>query len=620
MEDKQPLHYDLTLYAGVLAKYDDPIQQYAKAVLSGEILAGRLIKLAALRQLNDLRRIAEDDTFRYDYNTDKATGMVNFGEFIPDVSTGEQITLAGFQKFILGMIEGWTDPKTSGARFRDALVSMARTNGKTQLASILALRDLLFGSPRVSRQIVVSSNNMTQVRQLYDYIRLALHALETTPLLSGKKDAIVDNTQEIRIPAINTKLLQMSADSLGADSVHPTMAIFDEYHLQKDRTFLDTLTSGNVQNPDSRLIEISTAGTNPSVPMYEDYKRLTRMLEDDAAGKRNPIFDSQLFLCWEQDDDEEAFQPETWIKSNPLMELEQMRVNLTNGVQKEINTQQATNTLSKALVKNLNRWQNAKQDAFLPLDLLESAIRPGFDIDGRDVYVGFDFSMTNDNTAIAFVYPYFDADGSQKWHIAQHSFVPTKKAGSIEAKETRDGVNYRGLEKLGYCTITRDRFGLINQDQVFEWLVTFIRDHKLNVKAVAYDAWGTGAFIRHLDEFKNEWLLIPVRQGTHSLSEPTKFLLDRFTDGSITRPDDDIQAVAFNNAVIVSDNNGIKVDKQINSAKIDVVDATVDAMFEAAFYFTDFTNVDAPKEEKHNPFKGWSNDKINDYFKSNIGF
>lgn len=619
MADKQELKFDLTTYAGVIAKYNDPVQQYCADVLSSKILAGRLVKLAALRQLNDLRRITEDKTFRYDYDTAKATGMVNFGEFIPDVSTGEQITLAGFQKFILGMIEGWVDPKTSGARFHDVLISMARTNGKTQLASILALRDLLFGSPRVSRQIVVSSNNMSQVRQLYDYIRLALHALETTPLLSGKKDSIIDNTQEIKIPKINTKLLQMSADSLGADSVHPTLAIFDEYHLQKTRAFLDTLTSGNVQNPDSRLIEISTAGTNPAVPMFDDYKRLTRMLEDDHAGKRNPVHDSQLFLCWEQDDDEEAYQPETWIKSNPLMELEQMRINLTNGVQKEINTQQATNTLSKALVKNLNRWQNAKQDAYLPLDLLESAVIPEFDIQGREVYVGFDYSMTNDNTALAFVFPYFDKDGVQKWHITQHSFIPTKKAGSIEAKEIRDGVNYRGLEEKGFCTITRDRFGLINQDEVFEWLVDYINKNSLTVRAVAYDAWGTGSFIRHLDEFKNEWLLIPVRQGVHSLSEPTKFLLDRFTDGSITRLDDDIQSVAFNNAVIISDNNGIKVDKNLNSAKIDVVDATVDAMFEAAFYFTDFTNV-AIKEDKKNPFAGWSNDKINDYFKSDIGF
>lgn len=611
---------DLTLYAGVLAKYDDSVQRYCADVLTGRILAGRLIKLAALRQLNDLRRIEEDASFRYDYDSEKAEGMIRFGEFIPDVSTGEGIKLAGFQKFILGMLDGWKDPKTSGARFHDALISMARTNGKTQVASILALRDLLFGFPRVSRQIVIASNNMSQVRQLFDYIKLSLHALEQTPLLEDRANSIIDNTQEIRIEAINTKLLPMSADSLGADSVHPTLAIYDEFHLQKNRNFLDTLTSGNVQNPDSRLIVISTAGTNPNVPMYDDYKRLTRALEDDALGKRNPINDSQLFLCWEQDDDEEAFKPETWIKSNPLMELEQMKINLTNGVQKEIDTQQANNTLAKALVKNLNRWQNAKQDAFLPLDLLEKAVTPEFSIDGRDVYVGFDYSMVNDNTAIAFVFPYYDSDGSQKWHIIQHSFIPTKVAGSIEAKETRDGVNYRGLQDLGYCTITRDRFGMINQDEVFQYMLDYIEDHKLNVMAICHDAWGTGSFIRHLDELREEWLIIPVRQGAHSLSEPTKFLLDRFTDGSITRPDDDIQTVAFNNAVIVADNNGIKVDKNTNSAKIDVVDATVDAFFEAAFYFNDFTNVEAPKVDKHNPFKGWSNDKINEHFKGNFGF
>jgi len=297
-----------------------------------------------------------------------------------------------------------------------------------------------------------------------------------------------------------------------------------------------------------------------------------------------------------------------------------MKINLTNGVQKEVDTQQANNTLAKALVKNLNRWQNAKADSYLPLDLLNKAIKPGFDISGRDVYIGFDASMVSDNTALSFVFPYYDDEGNRRWHLKQHSFIPTKEAGSIEAKETRDGINYRAMEELGYCTITRDRFGMINQEQVFKYMLDYVEANNLHVKAVCYDAWGTGTFIRSLDELAAEWLIIPVRQGTHSLSEPTKFVLDRFTDGSITRDDDEILATAFNNAVLIADNNGIKVDKDTNSAKIDVVDAVIDAFYEAGFYFTEFTNADAPKTDKNNPFKGWSNDKINDYFKSEIGF
>ena len=45
-------------------------------------------------------------------------------------------------------------------------------------------------------------------------------------------------------------------------------------------------------------------------------------------------------------------------------------------------------------------------------------------------------------------------NGVKKWYLAQHSFIPWYKAGSIEAKEKQDGINYRDLEKQGYCTIT----------------------------------------------------------------------------------------------------------------------------------------------------------------------
>ncbi|MGC4389121.1 terminase TerL endonuclease subunit, partial [Streptococcus suis] len=68
---------------------------------------------------------------------------------------------------------------------------------------------------------------------------------------------------------------------------------------------------------------------------------------------------------------------------------------------------------------------------------------PKFDIRNRQVYVGVDYSLFSDNTAIAFVYPYADDNNTPKWHIEQHSFIPWQQAGSLEAKEKKDGMNYR---------------------------------------------------------------------------------------------------------------------------------------------------------------------------------
>ncbi|MGC4440887.1 terminase large subunit, partial [Streptococcus suis] len=89
--------------------------------------------------------------------------------------------------------------------------------------------------------------------------------------------------------------------------------------------------------------------------------------------------------------------------------------------------------------------------------------------------------LFSDNTAIAFVYPYADDNNTPKWHIEQHSFIPWQQAGSLEAKEKKDGMNYRELAEQGYCTITSHPQGLINDDQVYQWLVNYIEDNQLDV-------------------------------------------------------------------------------------------------------------------------------------------
>lgn len=606
--------FKLSNYQTIINQYSDEAMKYCLDVLSGKLIAGNLIKMACQRHIRDLSHIGEEK-FPYSYSVEKARGMINFAELIPDVSTGEEIQLAQFQKFILSELDGWTSNITGGARFKKALISMARTNSKTQIASIIALRDFLMGTPATSRQVVVASNNNSQITQLYGYIRLAWHALGGTKWFKKIGQGVTDNSQEMRIDKQNTRLIKISAESIGADSVHPTMAIFDEYHLQKTTDFLDSLSSGNVQNPDSRIVIISTAGTDPKVPMRDDYSRYSEQLEKQEYGD----FDSVLFLCWEQDSDDEAFKPETWIKSNPLMELPVMKVNLTEGNLQERSNQMSSGNLPKFLVKNMNRWQNAKKNAYIPLDLIDKATieESSFNMDHKEVYIGYDASLANDDTGLVFVFPYIEK-GQQKFHIYEHSWIPWKDAGGIEAKIKLDGINYRSAQDEGFATITSNRFGTVNQDEVYHWFLDFIEEHDLTVKAIGYDAWGTGAFIRSINELKDEWLLFGIRQGARSLSEPTKFLQNSFNDGSISIYDDRVLKASLSNAVLTSKDNQILIDKNTNSAKIDVVDAIIDAFYQGQLHFTNWSN--ESEEKSKSPFSGMDNNEINSYFNNEFSF
>ena len=79
-----------------------------------------------------------------------------------------------------------------------------------------------------------------------------------------------------------------------------------------------------------------------------------------------------------------------------------------------------TDSVDKFQNKSLNIWLEQSRDSFLKLDDVESAILEDFTIDNREVFIGFDYSMFSDNTAISFAFPY----GDGKFHFMQHSFIP----------------------------------------------------------------------------------------------------------------------------------------------------------------------------------------------------
>lgn len=609
-------------YIDVIRKYNDDSMQYCLDVLENKIIAGELIQLACLRHLNDLKKIGNED-FPYTYSVGKAEGIVNFAELIPDVndSAGSTFKLARYERFILQQLDAWRDIRTGGARFKTIYLSMARSNGKTQLASIIALRDFLLGQPDNSRQIVVASNNHDQVTQLYRYIRKAWHALAETKWFKPIADEVDDNSLEFRIDSQNTRLMQLSAEGKGADSVHATTAIFDEYHLQQSTDFIDSITSGSISNPSSRLIYISTAGEHANYPMGQDYKSYSDLL------RRGKLTDSILIICYEQDNDEEAFPEklpegkEIWQKSNPLMEVKSRHDSLIIGNTTERDKQVAAGHLPKFLVKNMNRWQNAQANAYVDLEDINKAIidKDDFDLHDREVYLGYDASLSSDDTSLVALIPYLDEDNKQRFHIWQHTFVPTRVAGGIEAKEKQDGINYRRAEEQGYATITTDRFGGINQGQVYQYMLETVEKYNWHVLGFGYDSWGTGLFIKTLQELKDDWLLFPIRQGAKSLSEPTKFIMDGFATRAFTMFNDPVMQAGLSNAVLTDKNNQLLIDKNKGSQKIDMVDALIDAAYQGMLHFTNFTNEEA-KQDKHNPFAGWTNDDIRKHFGKKFTF
>ncbi|WP_270765982.1 terminase large subunit [Weissella confusa] len=602
----QQLHSD---YAFIRTKYKDAGTKYAFSVLDGDVLAGYMIKLAAFRHIQDLVRSETDDSFKYHYSVKHANKILNFARVFPDVDTGEPMPLMPWEKFALTQLVGWRD-ENGNKRYTTAILSVARGQGKTYLMAILMAYDFMIESIGLSNQdYLVASINWKQTGKLFGYIGTALNkmtAVEPWKSLAAESGLKVQNDQ-IVMKNFNNIMRAISHESGQYDSFHFKTAVFDEIGEVKSREKIAKITSGQVKVPNKQFIQISTSYPDPTVPFHDDQKAGQQIMEQDW----NRANDDNLVLVWAQDSLNETFKPETWVKSNPLLDLKGQHDVLLKGLTTERDTKMLQGDLPAFQTKNMNMWLAQSTDSFLNLADVESAVVPDFDIRGRQVYIGFDYSMMSDNTALAFVYPYVDPEGNGRWHIEQHSFIPWHKSGSIEAKEKQDGINYREAERLGYATITSHEQGMINDDEVYAWLLDYVEENDLDVLFFGYDAMGATNMVKMLEN-NSVFPLQPIRQRTGELKDATKFLQRIFVENSVDRLDDITMEKALLNAVLREDSVGIQVDKTKATLKIDVVDAIIDAMTQAMYHFEEFGMVnDATWQVEH-----MSAQQVADWFNS----
>lgn len=568
-------------WSEIRSAYQDAGTNYCFDVLDEKVKTGYMIKLACFRHLRDLQRQGQAD-FPYTYSKKEVDGLLKFAKICPNVDTGEPTKLMAWQEFILAMLFGWRN-LNGGKRYGRAMVSVARGQGKTYLMAILTAYSYFIESLGLSNQdYLVASINFKQTNKLLGYIKSMMKQIslkEPFKSLAIEVDLGIHSDQVI-MKSNNNVLRAISAESGQYDSFHFTTAIFDEIGELKTREATSKIVSGQVKVPNKQFIQISTAYPDPNVPFHEDQKMLQQAMEEDY--KRDA--DTYLCLVWQQDSLDEVFKEEEWVKSNPLLDLESERDVLLKGLKDKREEDLMSGEIADFQVKNMNCWLLADSNSFLDLEDIEKAIVPEFDIKRKRVYVGVDYSLFSDNTAVAFVYPY---ETEKKWHVEQHSFIPWKVAGSIEAKEKQDGINYRDLEKQGFCTITNHPQGLINDDEVYQWIVEYVEENELDVIWFGYDAMGISKVIKAL-ELNTSYPLMPIRQRTSELKDPTKFLQTLFIEGNITRLNDKIMEKALLNAVIKEDNIGIQVDKMKSTLKVDVVDAIIDGMYQAMYHYDDY--------------------------------
>lgn len=537
----------------------DYVTQYAADVVEGNILASEKNVKACQRHLDDMNNRA----LNFYFDVERANHIINFLEMLPDPKSGKEMGLAGFQKFIAGSLYGWVS-EAGYRRFTEAYLSMSRKNGKTLLISGLSLYEMIMGDePTNERLIGLSANSREQATIAYDMTKAQIESIRSKSKAIKNMTKITDSRKEIINLTDRSKIKAVSNEASNLEGYQFSFAIIDEYHEAKNKKMYETLRRGQVLLNNPSLIIISTAGDDLNGPMYQEYEYITKLLNGDVVN------DNYFVFCAEQDTEDEAYDSDTWIKSNPLLELEDIKEVLVRNIKAEVKKGTDNSGLHGILVKNFNMWRQASTESYLDFTDWKKN-ETDFDIKYSKTYIGLDLSRADDLTAVSFIH--LD-EVNQEYYVTSHSFVATK--GGLKSKIERDFIDYEQLQREGYCTITDLQSGIINSNQVLDYIERYITENKLDVQAICYDPHAIHGFIAEIERRNWRYELIEIRQGAMTLSNPVIDFRLKVINEQIKHHKNTLLDIAVKNAVAKVTNDSVMIEKKMHREKIDPIMATI---------------------------------------------
>lgn len=555
----------------------DSTTEYANRIVSGEILASKSIIDACNRHLKDIKSQTE-----YVWDFSYAEKAISFMEMLPDPKTGKSFPLASFQKFIVGSIYGWRRADNKELRrFKKAVVSVARKNGKSLLISGIILYEFLFGqNPAMSRQLFTGANDKAQASIIFNMCAKQLEALRSRyPEIKKATKKVRD---ELRNLNDYSYVRPLSRETGGLDGYEMYCCVVDEYAAAKTDELMELIESSQAQLESPLTFIISTAGFNLNGPFH-----MTEWNYAKKIAKGDVINDNYFSYIAEQESVEEIEDETNWIKSNPILEVEGLRNQVLGYLRDRLAEAKEKGNLNGVLVKNFNMWRQSSEASYMDKQTWEDALIDKPDTTGRRVWIGVDVGHSSDLFSISTMTMMDDY-----WYADSFSFIATKYG--LIAKEKRDGVSYTNLERMGECEITTLESGVIDNERVMEKLEEMVIENDWEVQGIYFDPYQYGALLTMIEKRHPEWTQVQIPQTTMVLNMPTKQFRDDVKTGKIKHSGNKLLTMAVNNAYTRVDNNGMRIDKNKNSNKIDPLDALLDAYaacyleaFDGAGYWTD---------------------------------
>ena len=534
--------------------------QYAQNVVNGTIPAPKYV----IKQCQKFLEICDGKSEKYFLDEQKLRQIENIlkllvmprglkaGSSIYECSCGYQWL---FYAAILCVVHRKNPDKR---RYETAILEIARKNFKTfTIATIFVLLFLL--EPKFSKFYSVAPDGA-----LSREVKTAIEEiLKSSPLVYQNKGVprfkILRDYIEF-IPNEN-RYIPLNYSNSRMDGKLPNVFLADEVGALPNSYAIEAMRSGQLNILNKLGCIISTKYPTANNPFEDEVNYAKRILD----GTQN---DETVFsLLYEPENTENWSFDDTILKhANPVaLKIPEIWEDLFKKRARAISIESARENF---LTKHCNIiYQGAGTESFIDIKDLQRCRVNKIDWAGREVYVGVDLSMSNDNTAVAIC---AEEDGKILADVV--CFIPE---GRIDEKNKFEKLDYRRFVAGSKCIACGNK--TIDYGVVEDFVFSIEEKYGITVRAIGFDRYNA---ISSAQKWNQKYNTVEIRQHSDTLHPPTKLLSEKITDGEFEYEKNTLLEINFENARCTYDTNMNRyVTKKKSQGKVDMVVALINAVY-----------------------------------------
>lgn len=534
-----------------------PAAVYAENVVEGKVRAPKYVIL----QCEDFLKIVKGEHEKYCINEKllkKIYKILKVLKMAKGPCAGQSIykSLVGYQWLLItAVICTVRRDDMRKRRYETALLEICRKNGKTFTVAVLFIL-LFYLEPAYSRFFSVAPDGAL-AREIKEAIE---------PLISANIEVFENEEFKVLRDYIlhkptKTKYTPLNYSTNRLDGKEPSVFIADEIGALPSSYAIEAMRSGQILVKNKLGFVISTkypTANNPLEDEVEDAKQiLDGLVEDDTV----------FALLYEPDNPKDWTTNDDVLRDgNPLaIEIESVWNDLLKKREKAIRRESLRENF---LTKHCNIiYQGAGTESYVSVDDVRACKMDKINWTGKQVYIGVDLSMSNDNCAIA-----MSAEEDGEIFSEVIAFIPE---GRIDEKNEFEKIDYRQFIAAMKCIACGDM--TVDYGVIEDFVFNIEEKYGVTIMSIGYDRYNALSSAQKWDE---KYTTVQIRQHSDTLHPPTKLLYEFIMNKKWHYEENKLLEINFENAKCTFDTNMNRyVNKKKSNGKVDMVVALINSIY-----------------------------------------